>query len=459
MDSLVPRCPRRSAWTLGTAALLIALACPAASSPAPTEPTVRVGLLRFFSAVRQATLSVPSGYTIADCSTAKVMVSVTDGSPTLLKASGAGVSIERSGSDPVPASFTVVVAPADPCATIKVESPTRPAKEYRGAIEVSAWRGALLLVNAVGLEDYVRGVIPEEMPASYPTEALKAQAVAARTYSLANMGKHKADGYDLCDTNMCQHYGGVSAEKTKCSEAVADTRGMILTFQGRPASVMYSTDCGGATQDYSESHPGKTIPYLCCVTEPEGIVHRTWELKLSLKELQQKLMAAGMKEAEGLRALRVVTVSPSGRPQELEVTGSGGVATISGLRFRVALGQHILKSTLYTLETQPDGSVLFRGRGAGHGHGMCQVGSKALALPPFAYSYDRILAHYFPGAELSPGAAGSSDLAQRPTGTRPAEAVGEKKPEASPTPGKTEPPTAEPKEIKLRVRLKDPGHL
>ena len=460
MDLLARRHPRQSAWTVWTAALLIALACSAAFSSGPSEPTVRVGLLRFFSAVKQVATSAPSGHIVTDCATGGVVVSVADGSPTVLRASGAGLLIERLGSDPIPVSSAVVVTATDPCAIVKVESPTRPTRGYRGAVEISAKRGALTLVNTVGLEDYVRGVVPEEMPASYPTEALKAQAVAARTYALANVGKHKSDGYDLCDTNMCQHYGGASAEKAKCSEAVAETRGAVLVFQGRPANVMYSTDCGGATQDYSESHPGKAIPYLRCVVEPEGIIHRTWELKLSLKQLQERLLAAGVTQADGLKAIRVTVTSPSGRPQELEITGTSGTAKVPGYRLRAVLGQHTIKSTMFTVETLPDGSVLFRGKGAGHGHGMCQVGSKALALPPFRYSFDRILAHYFPGTELSPCAAVPSDLAQQVTSTEPTQVAEQKKQNVGPSPKETESaPPEKPKEIKLRVRLKAPGRL
>ncbi len=449
--------------------LLIALALPAVCATPPQEETVRVGLVRFLSGIRSITVSSQSGWALRPSVGDQAAIVVPGGMAVTLTAAISGVSVERAGSAPIVLACPVVISPSEPSDTIKVEPKARPARSYRGSIEVGLKGGTLKLVNVVGLEDYVRGVLPQEMPSVYPAEALKAQAITARTYALANKGKHRSEGYDLCDTNMCQLYGGASAEKAKCSEAVDATRGIVLLHNGEAADVMYSTDCGGATQDYSESHPGKSIPYLCCVTEPEDISHAAWEVTTTLQELGLKLVKAGVKEAQGLTAISVSKTGVSGRVLELSVTGASGTATAPGYKLRSALGTETLKSTLYTLETFPDGKVNIKGRGWGHGQGLCQVGSKGLALPPHGYDYAQILAHYFPGTQLSsaldqpaPAQEIASAAPVTPVEpTPPAECVQRQKIEVTTVPRKDAPPSQQPAQegVSLRVRLKDPGHL
>ena len=203
---------------------------------------------------------------------------------------------------PIDVGASVTIAPADPTGIITIETPGHAARKYRGAVEVDLTGEAIRLINVVGVEDYLLGVLPSEMPESYPTEALKAQAIAARTYLLSNTNKHTSQGFDLCDGTHCQTYGGVLAEKTTTTPAVMATRGQVLMYDGRPASVMYSTDCGGITRDYSDIQP---VPYLRGVTEPEDIKHITWQESFMLRDLEKKLVKAGVKEAAGLKSMAV----------------------------------------------------------------------------------------------------------------------------------------------------------
>jgi stage II sporulation protein D len=132
---------------------------------------------------------------------------------------------------------------------------------FRGKIEVFAnTRGALTVVNVIGLEDYVRGVVPNEL--SYPAiEALKAQAIAARTYALKNRGQFASEGFDLLPTTRSQVYRGLSSETTLTSRAVEETRGVIATYNGEPINALYTSTCGGRTED-AENIFNDAVPYL-----------------------------------------------------------------------------------------------------------------------------------------------------------------------------------------------------
>src|SRR6266850_5354829 len=137
-------------------------------------------------------------------------------------------------------------------------------RPYRGRIEVFAnTRGALTVVNVLGLEDYVKGVVPNELSAGgFPLlEAHKAQAIAARTYALRNRGQFMAQGYDLLPTTRSQVYRGLVSENTLSSRAVDETRGMIATYHGEPINALYTSTCGGRTED-AENVFNDAIPYL-----------------------------------------------------------------------------------------------------------------------------------------------------------------------------------------------------
>lgn len=136
---------------------------------------------------------------------------------------------------------------------------------YRGLIEVRGnGEGSLTVINIVSMEDYLRGVVPNELsPHSFPLmEALKAQAVAARTYALRNRGQFAAKGYDICATAACQVYKGRSTENPLSDRAVAETRGMAATYRGMPIDALYTSTCGGHTEDGENIFEGESLPYL-----------------------------------------------------------------------------------------------------------------------------------------------------------------------------------------------------
>lgn len=138
------------------------------------------------------------------------------------------------------------------------------AKRVRGELIVRAGQAGAQVVNLVGLEIYLRGVVPAELgPKAFPAiEALKAQAVAARTYAIAHLGEHDAEGYDICDSTLCQVYGGADAEQALSDQAVAETAGEVALFAGLPIDAMYHSTCAGHTEDAAAVFPERAAPYL-----------------------------------------------------------------------------------------------------------------------------------------------------------------------------------------------------
>ena len=134
-------------------------------------------------------------------------------------------------------------------------------KWYRGHFKIINDNGALTVINDLPLEDYIKGVVPSEMPSGWELEAHKAQAVAARSYALANMGKRSQYGYDLKDTPEDQAYGGATAETSQTNQAVNDTKGIVLVCQGKIVSAYYSASAGGRTLNASQVWT-KDLPFI-----------------------------------------------------------------------------------------------------------------------------------------------------------------------------------------------------
>ena len=265
-------------------------------------------------------------------------------------------------------------------------------RSYRGRIRVINDGGRLLVVNEVGLEDYLKGVLPGEVPASFPVEALKAQAVSARTYALAHLGSHKY--YDLCATAQCQVYKGANAETPVHNQAVEATRGLVLGYGGKPIDAVYHADSGGRTASAGEAW-GRDLPYLA-VREDPFTISRPWSVTVTPERLAQAMAAlgAGIGPAGKIEAVKY---SPSGRIARLRVTGSGGTRILEGnqlTRIMSALG---LPST--QARFSGSGPWVFSGRGNGHGVGMSQWGARGFAMA--GWNFASILAYYYPGAQIS----------------------------------------------------------
>jgi stage II sporulation protein D len=214
-------------------------------------------------------------------------------------------------------------------------------RTYRGTFRVTASGSRLRLVNTVGLESYLWGVVPSEMPDRWPAAALQAQAVVARTYALRHL--HTGD-FDLYPDTRSQVYGGISAESPTTSDAVNQTAGEIVLYKGRPANTFFYSSSGGKTADVQDVWPSaQPLPYLVSVPDPYDTLspyHNWGPLRFPPKMLARRLHARG-------RVLDLRTdAGASGRVRTLTVVGAKGDRTMSGAAVRAALG---LRSTWFQI--------------------------------------------------------------------------------------------------------------
>jgi stage II sporulation protein D len=282
-----------------------------------------------------------------------------------------------------------------------------PTRSYRGRIVVTARERRFVFVNEVELEDYLRGVLPAEIPASFHPEALKAQAIAARTYTLANLRKHRSEGYDLCDAAHCQVYTGVQNEDPRADAAIKDTEGLVVTYEGKPIHAVYHDACGGRTAGNETAWPGSVpLPYLRPVVDGEGeqawcarSPRAVWTRQVSQQKLGNALARFGVQGP--VTAVEAAECDQNGRPNQYRVRSAGGewVILAGALRSAVnaGLGWDTLPSADFT--AAPNGySIVFAGRGNGHGVGLCQWGANEMAKA--GKTAEEILKHYYQGVTV-----------------------------------------------------------
>lgn len=256
--------------------------------------------------------------------------------------------------------------------------------------------GGMVVINALDIEDYVRGVLTKEVHPEWPMHALFAHAVLSRTLAAGRIGGRQAKGYDVTATVSDQVYGGMDSEHPRTDEAVQATRGEILVYKDKPARVMFHNSCGGRTENARYVWAGDfSAPYLrgvkcgfCKSADP----WRNWRLNISAKELSQIL-------GDGdVRDIQVKNRTASGRAQRVVIQGAKGTRTLTGHRLRMAVGPDRLRSTIFEIRRN-GGDFLITGRGWGHGVGLCQWGARGMAIE--GRRYDQILRHYFPGTRIA----------------------------------------------------------
>lgn len=303
-------------------------------------------------------------------------------------------------------------------------------RAYRGAIELLPKDGGLTLVNRLILEEYLYSVVPSEMPKTWPEAALQAQAIAARTYTQANLGRYATRGFDLLASVASQAYNGVKAESPATSSAVDATRGLILTYDEKPINAFFSANSGGFSEA-SENLWRFAYPYLKAVPDrnlsfalplpPEDLTEwltkrpqtasshpnysarsaYRWTYWLSREELETRLDLGD--KLGTITALLTAGRGASGRVREVLIRGVHGEHRLSGEAIRRNLGG--LRSTLFTVESKlgKDGLpeyFIFTGGGWGHGIGMDQSGAAGLAA--LGLDFRQILKHYYPNTTLKP---------------------------------------------------------
>ena len=200
-------------------------------------------------------------------------------------------------------------------------------KQYRGCLRFAVNGTVMTAVNVVDLEEYLYGVIPAEMPASYGEEALKAQTLAARTYAMTKLNAHKSSGYELCDTINCQVYKGYSGEDSKTNAVVDETEGEIICYNGTPIEAVFSASTGGYTEN-SENVWNSVVPYLRAVPEVGEYGNNTWTKTLTLSQLDSLLSAKG-ENIGSAQDIVITKISTGGRVQEMKIVGTSGSVTLT----------------------------------------------------------------------------------------------------------------------------------
>ena len=258
--------------------------------------------------------------------------------------------------------------------------------KVRGTVDLKATPHGILVINAIPLEDYLAAVLGGEMPPNFPAEALKAQAVAARTYALQRKIDAYGKPYHLGATVLSQVYGGAGREDPRTKAAVEQTAGLVLTFELAPIEAYFHASCGGRTES-GKVALGRDLPYLQPVDCPCGKDPKLrWSYDVADKALPRDLH---LTPAD----LEISQRSATGRAAML----SDGDHHLDAITLRRLLGYDKVKSLTFTVE-HAHGGLHFSGKGMGHGAGFCQYGAKAYAEQGRDYVW--ILNHYYPGAEI-----------------------------------------------------------
>jgi stage II sporulation protein D len=270
-------------------------------------------------------------------------------------------------------------------------------RRFRGDFTILADSKSLSVINNIPVEQYLYGVVPKEMPHSWAKEALKAQAVAARTYALYIKDKSADKPYDVESTTTSQVYGGFDAEKEESNLAVDETRGQVITYDGRLIVAYFHSSSGGHTED-SKNVWSADLPYLKGIPDSfsANIPNGQWSFFVSYNDMQNNLNKYGLNIGQ-IRELDAAGESRSGRLLGVRVIANNGTTELKSNNFRIKVGATRLKSTLLKMAPDRDG-ILFTGKGYGHGVGMSQWGANMMAQKGFGYQ--DILKHYYQSVQI-----------------------------------------------------------
>lgn len=411
----------------------------------PKYETVKVGLYYSSTAKTNLTLSSDTGFQVGFMqgstfaplyALSETSLSISFVSPTSLTANGTALDIANGN-----------LAFVSDSGVVSVEG-----EKYRGGIElVPTVQNTFTVINFVNINDYIASVVGKEMSPSWHIEALKAQAVCARSYTLSTFSKHSSLGFNLCATQDCQVYKGIGGESEKTIQAAQDTKDEILTYNGNVASTLYSSSNGGSTA-YSKNVWGNDVPYLTAKEDihenPLETTYSPWQVTFTNEEIKSKLAQNGI-DIGDVYDMKVTGADEFGRTYKVTVYGTKGNYDLINDKTRTFLGLRSQKYSITTSETNTAklyaigslstallnsyscissqgtkaapaqigvqtasgvksyatknasvaaGSYLLEGSGWGHGLGMSQWGAKAMADK--GYLYTDILDFYYTGTTL-----------------------------------------------------------
>ncbi len=416
----------RSLLTLCLVLIWVGASALLRAQPLDPNPMLTVGIR---TQAKRVEISSTQGFSLTDQLHDRTVVIQRSTETLVLEAGSEGIRVQGVGT------FAVLGAEPLPGSLLKVDG-----QRYRGRLRIEEDRfGRLTAINQILLEDYLRGVIPAEMITSSPVEALKAQAVVARTFALLHKDRFLKDrGYGLSADTESQVYLGLEGEDPRTTQAVVETSGSVIHSGGGLLESYYHQACGGRTQNNEDVWGGRPLAHLRAVdcswcaalaqaTRQKGF---EWRRTVRRRDLQARLLAVGYSVGEILEVEQ--EVEECGRARRFEISHAEGQLSLPPSRIRQILGEDKVMSSFYRLggsettqaepvpaatldpfaETQlrsiisgylhsgrDTESVSFEGRGFGHGVGLCQWGARFLAGSA-KKSHSEILRYYYQGASV-----------------------------------------------------------
>jgi stage II sporulation protein D len=410
--------------------VFLSLMLPLVGSPvvlqATPNPDLAVAIRR---GVERAVLSATRGFLLRDMVRDNTIIRWNSSDPLSFQSTVNGIQIGRLGV------FSQVSVEPLIESTLAVDG-----SRFRGRFRVEEDNfGRLNVINLVDVESYLKGVIPAEMLISSHMEALKAQAVVARTFALKQLLKStRRDGYDLTADTASQVYHGIGGESPRSSQAVEDTRGSVLHAGTHLLDAFYHQACGGRTQNNEDVWGGRALPHLRAVNcsycaeqyTRQGFGNYHWTHRISFTDLRIKLLEQGIQIAEILDVRQ--SLEECGRAASFAISSSSDELELSSAKLREILGTSILRSSFYRLATEEParelasgvgppnplaeanirsiiGSYLrnagqrfleFEGTGSGHGVGLCQWGARRQA--EMGRDHEGILHYYYRKVSVGP---------------------------------------------------------
>ena len=277
-------------------------------------------------------------------------------------------------------------------------------KRYSGILNLLVLDSEILVINILGIEKYLSSVVGSEMPAKWPLEALKAQAIASRTYALKQKGNPI---YDIDSTQKNQVYNGLESRTYKTARAVRSTRSLVLTYKNKLINALFHSSSGGMTENSQDVWKNE-YPYLSSVRDfDRNNPKLQWKKKFSSGELQKLFPEIG-----GIKKIEILNITNTGRVKNVKIFGKYGSDQISGVDIRKRMN---LKSTFMRFKFIEDKkyisdndnsnipiekTLIVFGQGSGHGVGMSQWGARYMASK--GQKAERILKHFYKGVGIKP---------------------------------------------------------
>ena len=357
----------------------------ALSISAQSQKNVRVAIIQDAFSLR---LKINGFYEVVDSATNQVLNRGRNLNTTVAAYQG-GILLGVLQSN----TNKLFVKPASPEAVI-VEG-----RRFRGSIQfIKKNNGKILAINHIELEDYIKGILYNEVSHFWPIEALKAQAIVSRTYAVYQCEVNKARDFDVTNDIYSQVYGGRTSERYRTNKAVQYTAGEVITYQDKPIPAYFHATCAGHTEDASvlwniNLAPLKGVACNFCQDSP----HFNWYDVLLLNDIKDKLVKAGYK-IKDIKDIIVLDRTDSGRVKDLDFVSSEKTLKLSAKDFRNLIGPNIIRSTNFNISVVENDAVI-EGMGWGHGVGLCQWG--AYFMSKEGSSCEEILQYYYPGIKIS----------------------------------------------------------